>query len=458
MKSTQKKLTFAALALAILLSGSLISCDRTAQNDADVKALEERLDKIMSDYTELNAEHEKTVSALDQQDSIIKDQEQQIRQLIDNLKQSNGKGTSASGSSRALAKKAKELKKLQKHIEELNSQLEEKSRQIEELQAAAPAAAGQNVEVPASYLEELEMLRSETERLNYAVVALTGENVSLGIENDSLTRKVAVFLNNQNAKENNIAQNNAAYTQQIDELQAVIEQQKVEIERLNDQVSTQVKAVEEAQQNSKKRQGKAVAEIQSRLDALQAECDSYKARIAELEAENAALRSQNDTLTAEVANLRGAVEENNAARAKMEEKFKKVAVFQTEHVQLLCMKRVGNNSATYTRYASSAAAFKIAFDVLPNPAIEAGPVTYYACILDPDGKTISNGTLDQYNFMLDGQPTMYTQSAEREYFGELSHVEFDWIDNVDQPFSRGLYTLKVYAGGKEIGTAQCKLR
>ena len=456
----RKESIFKAVALALLMTGCLVSCNQNGQNGPTVNEMQTRLNDIMKEYQEMQATCDDYTRQLAEKDSSIQAQAAEIQRLINQVNNA-GTQTANTKASRVGSKvSSAKLRKLNAELSAKKSEIlrlqERLNQQTAELNALKAADNYGDREA----LARLQMLVKEQDA---RIVALSNDKVALTCINDSLAAHVAYLLG-QRATE---VSSSADYAAQVTMLQNQVASQQSEINRLQEELAKQVALVAQANEQAKNAKpaasetktniAKTKGSINKKLAQLQAQCDEYYEELERLRAENIVLRNENDSLRTQVVTMKRNVENVAVENAKMAAKVSRASVLTTSELTVTPLKRQSNTVGKPTSRASATGAFRIEGYLMDNSVVEPGTVTVYAVITSPSNVVLHNGTLEQ-KFEANGVRTTYTTVRAFEFTGQTRPFDMSWSKDDDMELESGVYTLRLYANGNLIGTTEFKLK
>ena len=452
----RKESIFKAVALALLMTGCLVSCNQNGQNGPTVNEMQTRLNDIMKEYQEMQSTCDDYSRQLAAKDSSIQAQAAEIQRLIDQLNNA-GKGTATTRSNRTGSKtNTAKLKKLNAELSARKAEIarlqERLNQQTSELNALKAADNYADREA----LARLQMLVKQQEN---RIIALTNDKVRLTCTNDSLVAHVAYLMGQRVENEN---ATNAEYAAQVAALQNQVANQQNEINRLREELAKQA-AIAEASQKSqapaetKTDIAKTKGSINKKLAQLQAQCDEYYEELERLRAENIILKNENDSLRSEVVSMKKNVENVAVENAKMAAKVSRASVLSTSELNVTPLKRLSNGTGKPTSRASATHAFRIEGYLMGNSVVEPGTITLYAVITSPSNVVLHNGTVEQ-KFDANGVRTTYTMVQAYEFTGQTRPFDMSWSCDDQMELESGVYRLSLYANGNLIGVTEFKLK
>ena len=456
----RKESIFKAVALALLMTGCLVSCNQNGQNGPTVNEMQTRLNDIMKEYQEMQATCDDYTRQLAEKDSSIQAQAAEIQRLINQVNNAGAQTANTKASRVGSKVSSAKLRKLNAELSAKKSEIlrlqERLNQQTAELNALKAADNYGDREA----LARLQMLVKEQDA---RIVALSNDKVALTCINDSLAAHVAYLLG-QRATE---VSSSADYAAQVTMLQNQVTSQQSEINRLQEELAKQVALVAQANEQAKNAKpaasetktniAKTKGSINKKLAQLQAQCDEYYEELERLRAENIVLRNENDSLRTQVVTMKRNVENVAVENAKMAAKVSRASVLTTSELTVTPLKRQSNSVGKPTSRASATGAFRIEGYLMDNSVVEPGTVTVYAVITSPSNVVLHNGTLEQ-KFEANGVRTTYTTVRAFEFTGQTRPFDMSWSKDDDVELESGVYTLRLYANGNLIGTTEFKLK
>lgn len=194
----------------------------------------------------------------------------------------------------------------------------------------------------------------------------------------------------------------------------------------------------------------------------------YKNKIADLEKTNERLFFINDSLTivnnlleVEKDSITGKLIEqtsfNDTLMAQNINLSKKVEIggaLRVSTVKATAMRLRTNGKYIETNKAQKAEAIRVTFRLEKNEIADQGEKQVYIVIENPSGTVINEkGTFTSKN----GEEVPYTDQTIADYNNaDLDVVMF--VENVQQKFVKGFYTIKVYVEGNLVGASKMELK
>ena len=187
---------------------------------------------------------------------------------------------------------------------------------------------------------------------------------------------------------------------------------------------------------------------------MQTLCEGYVAEIERLKAENEQLKGENAKLKDKISSSADLIAENE----RLQQKVKLASVLVTSDVIATPGKSVKiGNVVKPTTKASQTKVVRIDCRLMDNNVIDPGSLTIYARISDASNRVICNGNPENYIFDMNGTQMQYTVKQDIEFTGYGRNLTLLWKKNDSIELAPGLYWVKLYCGGYEIGKVSFKL-
>lgn len=302
----------------------------------------------------------------------------------------------------------------------------------------------QNEELTKAQKSYIQKCENDQQALQSTIADLRQQVVVLQTKVDQLTGENEVLMKSSQKS------NDDASAQTIADLTAQVESQRKQIEQLQADIQKKNEELAAANSNAKPSKGT----VNQKLAELQALCDSYVAEIERLRAENAQLRSENAELKEQVSSSASLFAENE----RLQQKVKLASVLVTSDLKATPGKSVKiGNVVKPTTKAAQTKCVRLDCRLVDNNVIDPGSVTIYARISNAADRAIYNGTAEEFTFDMNGTPMQYTTKQDIEFTGSGRQLTMVWKKSDAIELAPGLYWVKLYANGYEIGKASFKL-
>lgn len=345
-----------------------------------------------------------------------------------------------------------QLKALQNTQNE-GSKVEQTVRQeLASLMEKEAACHARNEEMARTQQKLVQECENDKQALQATISDLREQVLSFQTRVDQLTSENAALAKSSSNKGQDDA-DAAAAASLIAELSARVESQQAQIEKLQAELQQKDKDLAAAKSNSGSAKP-SKGTVDQKLAELQALCDGYVAEIERLRAENEQLKSENAELKNKVASSADLFAENE----RLQQKVKMASVLITSDIKVTPGKSVKvGNVVKPTSKASQTKCIRIDCRLLDNNVVDPGSMTIFARISDAADRAIYNGTASNFSFDLNGVTMQYTTKQDIEFTGSGRTLTMLWKKGDSVELAPGLYWVKLYANGYEIGKASFKL-
>lgn len=345
-----------------------------------------------------------------------------------------------------------QLKALQNTQNE-GSKAEQTVRQeLASLMEKEAACRARNEEMARTQQKLVQECENDKQALQATISDLREQVLSFQTRVDQLTSENAALAKSSSNKGQDDA-DAAAAASLIAELSARVESQQAQIEKLQAELQQKDKDLAAAKSNSGSAKP-SKGTVDQKLAELQALCDGYVAEIERLRAENEQLKSENAELKNKVASSADLFAENE----RLQQKVKMASVLITSDIKVTPGKSVKvGNVVKPTSKASQTKCIRIDCRLLDNNVVDPGSMTIFARISDAADRAIYNGTASNFSFDLNGVTMQYTTKQDIEFTGSGRTLTMLWKKGDSVELAPGLYWVKLYANGYEIGKASFKL-
>ena len=410
----------------------------------EIADLNKQIKSLKADVASLRkqAEKENDAAASEELTAVRSELRQMTAQLNDCRKQNTQYQNDVKAANETLASVKADLANCQSNLDAAGSQ-------VKTLQAAQ---GSQNEDAAKAQQAIVQQCENDKQTLQGTISDLRQQVMAMQARVEQLTAENTAYANAA-AKGGNDAGKEAAAAKTIADLTAQVEAQRGEIAQLQSDLQNKERELAEAKSNtggSKATKGS----VEQRLADLQSLCDSYAAEIERLRAENEQLRGENATLKEQVAASSTLFAENE----RLQQKVKLASVLVTSDLKVTPGKsvKVGNVVKPTTK-ASQTKFVRIDCRLLDNNVVDPGSMTIFARISNAADRAISNGNADDYMFNMNGVQMQYTTKQDIEFTGSGRTLTMLWRKADAVELTPGLYWVRLYAGGYEIGKTSFKL-
>lgn len=400
---------------------------------ADVKAQIAQLQNSAKNEQNASDSYEAQIKQLNAQiaqlNASVSEKEFQIEAMTEQVKTLKaGQGNNDNALASQIASLQSQIKSLQGDVKRGEAQIEKLSKQVADAEAKEAASTKRALEAE----KQVADLQAE---LKTAQKNLADTQSELSSSRNQLAEC-----------QKNSAKGNEA--QALAELTAQVEQQKAQIAQLNKDLQAKEAGLADAKSQASNKNA-----INQKLNELQALCDGYKAEIERLRAENAQLKEENDDLKSRISGSARTEAEN----ARLSQKVILASVLIANDLHAVPGKGMASaNVVKPTTKAKTTAVVHITGVILRNNVIDPGTQTIYARITNANNRIVSNGAPASF-VMADGTDMLYTLSQDIEYTGMQRPISMVWKKDASVELQPGLYWVTLFCNGYEIGKTSFKL-
>ena len=242
-------------------------------------------------------------------------------------------------------------------------------------------------------------------------------------------------LNLRNTEVAQFIGKNAELDQTIAEKQALMNQQKKEIQHLF----------------SKNKLTKAeLAKANNLIAQYQSSITDMTAQVEQLTKENQALTASNQRLSTDLTAEKNTTAQLSEQNKGLSAKVATGSLLQLANVDVAAVKTRKNGKEVEVRRAKAAQNLRIKFETGENKVLDPGTLPLYVRIINPRGETIS--VADQGSCTIQTadspKPVPFTKKADIDYNQTNKTVTVYWGMDIQQS---GLYKVEVYQAGHVIG-------
>jgi len=252
-----------------------------------------------------------------------------------------------------------------------------------------------------------------------------------------------------------------------EELNAMIEAQKLELKAQKDQISAFIKTKQDL--SAAKQQ---ITQLKTLADSYLQELDNLKEENLRLDRENKGLLSENtqlaesiektrmekDELASEKSSLLNEKEKLARDNIDLSKKVSRASMIEVTDIKVEGMQIRSSGKERKKSRAASVDRLRICFDLNENSVAESGYERFYIRIINPQGETLAVETLGSGTFINSstGEQVRYTQIKEVDYDNSKSQACLNWDQDGD--FVKGEYTIEVFNKGYLAGKSTFKLK
>ena len=298
--------------------------------------------------------------------------------------------------------------------------------------------------------------RKDSNKIYFLIVvilALLGTNAYLFFKDKKASERV-VTLGDEKARLQTVMQT------EIDKIEAELDNSNTSNVKLSAQMKEEqglarakIASLRADLSKGKLTQGQ-LKKAEAELQQLRYFVTKYTADIEDLKKQNATLTVERNTLKTTVDSVSAKATEYEKQNQELSTKVKAAASIKTGSVNIIPIKVKNSGKETDVSRASAAKKFRINFSVVNNSIAEKGMHDIYIRVIDPSGNLIvsDNGEM----FFADEDELQYTYKSAIEFANDGKDYSIDWTN--PGTFSKGTYTVVLYADGYTMGRGSVSLK
>ena len=199
--------------------------------------------------------------------------------------------------------------------------------------------------------------------------------------------------------------------------------------------------------------------IKKKVASLQEISQKYVRQMDSLYTVNRELVAENERIREEYQNERRQNSNLTRQAEELTNKVNQAATMKAHNCTATAVRFKGGSKEASTDRANRAERIRIDFTLAENDLIQPGTKLVYIRIADPTKAVICKGSGDEYSFISNGEALQYTELVRVNYDGKETPVRAYYIKPADIEFRPGYYFVDVYEqGGKLIGQTSLELR
>ena len=248
-----------------------------------------------------------------------------------------------------------------------------------------------------------------------------------------------------------LSEENNDLNRRIDSVTFQLDLRIQEIEKLGGDIASLEQIREQLVQERNTNTQRSAAEIAS----LNQKINSYTKVFAEKDEEIVRLREVNQQLFAENEDLKSSqavIEEEvvklNIIQQELQEKVDIAARLKAENIAVAAVNSRGREREDGFRNRQLER-LKVTFNLADNKVAEHGPKDIFVQILSPNNQPIFDVARGSGTFSIDGREEFYT--VQQDVLFDNTNQQLTYFYEKGSDYNSGIYTVKIYADGYEIG-------
>ena len=259
---------------------------------------------------------------------------------------------------------------------------------------------------------------------------LAAEKAQLVVEKDELTSELDELLDKYATMEDE----NGELSAELEEQRQLIEQLKADVDKYKGDAA--------------------------KLGWYRSQLKSFKDKYAVLEAQFDSLSTVHDSLRGEFGSLQGEYSKQTGLNQELTSEnmnlANKVAMGSVLTAYKITVEGIRGKKDKVNSRANRVEKLRTCFTLSENPITEKGAKTLYTRIIAPDGKVLTKGRAEEFEF--EGGTMSYSTSQEIIYEGNAMEDLCIYYPAPTTKFEEGKYTVEIYVDKALIGTAAVTFR
>ncbi|SEI86102.1 hypothetical protein SAMN05192553_101575 [Cyclobacterium xiamenense] len=255
-----------------------------------------------------------------------------------------------------------------------------------------------------------------------------------------------------------LTEDNSELNIRLDSMTFQLDLRIQEIERLGGNVDSLIQIKEQLVRERQLEINRTAAEIAT----LNAQIDTYSGLLKQKDGDILRLREQNQQLFSENRELKSSkaeVEEEvvklNSRTDELEQKVTLASQLKAENIRVAAVNSRGREREDEFRNRQLSK-LKVSFFIAENNVAPEGIRDVYVQVLTPNEQVIFDIAKGSGTFELDGKEVFYT--AKQDFIFTNSQQQLTYYYEKGSDYAKGLYTVKVFSGGAEIGRSSFEVK
>lgn len=255
-----------------------------------------------------------------------------------------------------------------------------------------------------------------------------------------------------------LSEDNSELNMRLDSMTFQLDLRIKEIENLGGEVDSLVAIKEQliAERNSdRKRTAEEIAGLNKKIDGYSRLLKEKDGEIVQLRELNQQLYTENKNLQETKAEIEEEVVKLNIKQQELEEKVTVAATLKAENIVIAAVNSRGRERTDEFRNRHLER-LKVSFNLADNKVAQAGTKDIYVQIFTPNNQVIFDVAKGSGTFNIDGREEFFT--ASQEIFFDNSQQQLTYYYEKGSDYDPGIYNVRIYADGQEIGSKTFEVR
>jgi hypothetical protein len=199
--------------------------------------------------------------------------------------------------------------------------------------------------------------------------------------------------------------------------------------------------------------------VNKKLNQLREITQGYVVQMDSLFTVNRELKEENEKIRQQYNREQNRTRELTRDKEELIEKVSEATVLRAYNVTAKTLRLTGSGRKRETDKAKRVERVEVCFTLGENKLAEPGTKVIFIQIIRPDGVVVTQKVGGEYTFDYKGEKVSYTAKKEVDYENKDTYTCLHWTKKSDDVAAMvGVYNVRVFTSGEEIGTASFELR
>jgi hypothetical protein len=199
--------------------------------------------------------------------------------------------------------------------------------------------------------------------------------------------------------------------------------------------------------------------VNKKLNNLREITQGYVHQMDSLYTVNRELKEENEKIRQQYNREQDRTRELTRDKEELVEKVNEAALLRAYNVSASTLRFTGSGRERVTDKAKKVERVEVCFTLGENRLTEAGPKVIFIQIIRPDGVVVTQKVGEDYSFDTKTGKKQYTAKKEVDYQGKDTYSCLHWNKKTEGEAAMvGVYNVKVFYDGEEIGAASFELK
>ncbi|WP_339925116.1 hypothetical protein [uncultured Cyclobacterium sp.] len=255
-----------------------------------------------------------------------------------------------------------------------------------------------------------------------------------------------------------LSEENSHLNTRIDSMTLELEVRIKEIQRLGGDVDALVKLKDQLireRKQDKNRSAKDIAKLNTQIDSYLTLMEEKDADILRLKAQNVQLFSENKELKTTKSEIEEEVVKLNIKTGDLEKKVNLASRLKAENIVVAAVNSRGREREAEFRNRQLSR-LKVSFNIADNKVAEAGMRDVFVQVLSPNEQVIFDIAKGSGTFELKGKEYFYT--SKQDFVFNNTQQQLTYFYEKGSDYEKGIYSVKIFSDGAEIGRSTFEIK